>query len=77
MPMAGRPLTDQINIRRAAIKDSNNYAIWGRMCRLLFDPYGMNRPDPSTLDHPVARNNELNWENDDPRDAPVLALIEE
>jgi hypothetical protein len=74
MPMAGRPLTDQINLRRACVKDSANYAIWGRMYRLLFDPYGMNRPDPMTLDHAVIRPNELNWENDDPRDAPVLAL---
>ena len=74
IPQAGRPLTDQINIRREAMKDSNNYAVWGRMYRLLFDPYGMNRPDPAGLDHEVPRANELNWENDDPRDAPVLAL---
>ena len=74
IPRAGLPLTDQINIRRAAVKDAKNYAIWGRMLRLLFDPYGMNRPDPATLDHPVARLSELNWENDDPRNAPVLAL---
>ena len=72
--MAGRPLTDQINLRRACAKDSKNYAVWGRMYRLLFDPYGMNRPDPATLDHPVIRPSELNWENDDPREAPVLAL---
>lgn len=74
IPRSGRPLTDQINIRRAAVKDEKNFAIWGRMYRLLFDPYGMNRPDPSTLDHQVIRPSELNWENDDPRDAPVLAL---
>ena len=67
-------MTDQINLRRDAVKEHNDYAIWGRMYRLLFDPYGMNRPHPATLDHPIARVSELNWENDDPREAPVLAL---
>jgi hypothetical protein len=74
LSLAGRPLTEQVNMRRAAVKDAANYQIWGRMCRLLFDPFGMNRPDPESLDHPVIHPNELNWENDDPRDAPVLAL---
>jgi hypothetical protein len=74
MPVAGRPLTDQIGIRRACALSQDNYAIWGRMYRLLFDPFGMTRPDLAALDHPVMRPNELNWENDDPRDAPVLAL---
>lgn len=74
IPLAGKPLTDQINIRRAAVTDSKHYAVWGRMFRLIFDPFGMNRPDPGTLDHPVVRHHELNWENDDPRDSPVLAL---
>ena len=74
IPQAGRPLTDQINMRREAVNDSKNYAIWGRMYRLLFDPFGMNRPDPRSLDHAVIRPNELNWENDNPQEAPVLAL---
>lgn len=74
IPTAGRPLTDQINLRRAAASDPKHYTIWGRMLRLLFNYHDMNRPDPGTLDHPVARFNELNWENDDPRHTPILAL---
>jgi hypothetical protein len=74
IPAGGRPLTDQINMRREAVKDQKHYQIWGRMYRLLFDPYGMNRPSQFELDHAVPRSNELNWENDDQRDAPVLAL---
>ena len=34
----------------------------------------MSLPDADSLDHPVCKLNELNWENDDPRQAPTLAL---
>ena len=74
IPDAGKPLTDRIKIRRELMRDKANYTFWGRMLKIVFDPAGMSRPDPSTLDHPVIFPNWISWEDDDPFLAPVLAL---
>jgi len=72
VPIDGMNVKDQIARRRKMVLNPADYTIWGKMYRLLFDPFGMSLPD--SFDHPVPKLNELNWENDDPRHAPTLGL---
>jgi hypothetical protein len=74
IPIDGLNIKDQIAKRRMMVQNHADYTVWGKMYRLLFDPHGMNRPDPESLDHPVCKSNELNWENDNAVQAPTLAL---
>jgi hypothetical protein len=74
VPIDGMNIKDQIARRRRMAQNPADYAVWGKMFRLFFDPAGMRLPDAESLDHPVLKSNELNWENEDPRQAPTLAL---
>jgi hypothetical protein len=60
-------LIDRIRLRREAIKDSKNFTALGKMIRVNFDPAGMHRPDPDTIDHPVVSPNALGWTKDPTR----------
>ncbi len=54
IPIDGMNVKDQIERRRAMVNNPADYAVWGKMYRLLFDPLGMNLPDVGTLDHPIS-----------------------
>lgn len=60
----GLPLDKRIGVRRELVKDPKNYMLLGKMIKLLFDPFGMNRPDSRTLDHPVINPTRLDWQKD-------------
>ena len=74
VPIGGMDLLDQIRLRRKIMESPKEYTIWGSMFRMFFDPLGLSRPDPMELDHPVVRSNELSWEGENARNAPILAL---
>jgi hypothetical protein len=74
IPDSGKPLTDRIAIRRDMMRDRSNYTFWGRALKIVFDPDGMCKPNPWSLDHPVIYPNWISWENDENFCGPVLAL---
>lgn len=74
IPIADLRLDDLIKRRREMVRRPADYSFLGKMYRLFFIPDAMNAPNPEDLDHPVCFRNELNWENDDPREAPTLAI---
>lgn len=67
VPAASFALIDRIRLRREAIKDTKNYQPLGKMIRINFDPAGLSRPDPDTIDHPVVSSNAIGWTKDPTR----------